>query len=374
MVDVRLARSFARRAYSVAALPPRQTSAAAWRGSDLATDSSRWTWALSSDEIDAISNAADAAIAVEGWQSRLVSAPASESFPLPPSLEERLRILRRELTHGRGFELVRGLPLHEWSKLKAAAAFVGIGRHIGGLRSQNKEGHLLGSVADTGADATDPHTRIYQTAVRQTFHADSCDVVALACLQTARTGGESLLCSALAVWNVLLSTGRRDLAAALLAPVAIDRRGEVPLGMEPYFMMPPLAWDQSSGLLGVGAGYQRQYIDSAVRLPGAPRLSAVQVEALDAFDALLDDPALRLAMRLEQGDVQFVYNHALLHDRTAFTDDAAPAKRRQLYRLWISPPEDRRLPGAFAQRFGSTTIGDRGGIDCPGVVPTLGVL
>ena len=367
-------RSFASVASARAALPPLQTSAAAWRGSELATDSSRWTWTLCGEEIDAISSAADACIAHGHWQSRLVSAPASESFPLPPSLQERLRVLRLELTRGRGFELVRGLPLHEWSKLKAAAAFVGLGRHIGGLRSQNKEGHLLGSVADIGADVTDPNTRIYQTAARQTFHNDSCDVVALACLQTARTGGESLLCSALSVWNAMLSAGRLDLAAVLLEPVAIDRRGEIPLGMEPYYMMPPLTWDQRSGLLGVGAGYQRRYIDSAARLVGAPRLSALQIEALDAFDALLNDPSLRLAMRLERGDVQFVYNHTLLHDRTAFLDDAAPAKRRQLYRLWLAPPEDRLLPEAFAQRFGSTAVGDRGGIVCPGVVPTLGVL
>ena len=40
-------------------------------------------------------------------------------------------------------------------------------------------------------------------------------------------------------------------------------------------MIPPMSWH--AGLLGPGAGYQRQYIDSAQRFPEAPRLSAAQV-------------------------------------------------------------------------------------------------
>ena len=87
------------------------------------------------------------------------------------------------------------------------------------------------------------------------------------------------------------------------------------------FMMPPMYWYE--GKLGPGAGYQRQYIDSAQRrLPTAPRLTALQIEALDLFDALLDDPSLHLSMRMRPGDFQFCYNHTLLHDRCAFTDHA----------------------------------------------------
>ena len=66
--------------------------------------------------------------------------------------------------------------------------------------------------------------------------------------------------------------------------------------------------------------------------------------------------------RLEPGDIQFVYNHSLLHDRTAFVDDADPALRRHLLRLWLSLPDDRLLPPVFEQRYGSIEVGDRGGI------------
>ena len=67
-------------------------------------------------------------------------------------------------------------------------------------------------------------------------------------------------------------------------------------------------------------------------------------------------------MKLEPGDIQFVHNHTMLHDRMGFEDWPEPDRRRHLLRLWLSVPGDRPLPDCFAQRFGATTIGDRGGI------------
>ena len=68
-------------------------------------------------------------------------------------------------------------------------------------------------------------------------------------------------------------------------------------------------------------------------------------------------------MQLEPGDMQFVYNHALLHDRTSFEEWPNEIQKRHLLRLWLAIPGDRPLPDIFASRFGSTEIGNRGGID-----------
>jgi alpha-ketoglutarate-dependent taurine dioxygenase len=108
--------------------------------------------------------------------------------------------------------------------------------------------------------------------------------------------------------------------------------------------------------------YQRQYIDSAQRFPEALRLTADHIAALDMFDGLADDPELHIRMRLQPGDMQFVYNHAQLHDRTGFTDWPEPERRRHLLRLWLSMPGDRPLPDCFRQRYGSIEVGNRGGI------------
>ncbi|XXX47508.1 hypothetical protein WME76_06960 [Sorangium sp. So ce119] len=91
------------------------------------------------------------------------------------------------MSSGRGFALLRGLRgrwLDGPDRLDvraAAIAFLGIGSHLGSARSQNARGHVLGHVKDLGLSSQDPSVRIYQTRERQTFHTDSCDVVALLC-------------------------------------------------------------------------------------------------------------------------------------------------------------------------------------------------
>jgi alpha-ketoglutarate-dependent taurine dioxygenase len=132
----------------------------------------------------------------------------------------------------------------------------------------------------------------------------------------------------------------------------------VPAGEKPYFTIPIFNWHAGA----LSAIYQRQYIDSAQRFADARRLAPEDVEALDLLDALADDPELHLTMALERGDLQFVHNHTLLHDRTAFEDYPEPGRRRHLLRLWLAPENARPLPTVFAQRYGSVVPGARGGV------------
>ena len=81
------------------------------------------------------------------------------------------------------------------------------------------------------------------------------------------------------------------------------------------------------------------------------------------FDQIVNENSMYLDMQFKPGDMQFVYNHSLLHDRTDFVDWPDPSKRRHLLRLWLALPEYRPLPQSFAARYGSITIGDRGGIE-----------
>jgi hypothetical protein len=350
-----------------ARLPPIQTGAAAWLGPEMAARDD-WIGVLDGGDVAELERALGAFLSRPGEAAPRIGRMDAAEFPLP-KLAPRLRALRRQLLHGRGFALLRRLPVERYSTLEAAALFMGIGSHIGRARSQNARGHVLGHVCDLGLSSTDPNVRIYQTHERQTFHTDSCDVVGLLCLRQARAGGDSLLVSALAIFNELRRT-RPDLLARLLQPMAHDRRGEVPAGQQPFFMIPVYSWH--AGELTVF--YQRQYFDSAQRFDDAPRLTAADVAALDAFDALANDPALHMAMRLAPGDLQFVHNHVLLHDRTGFEDDEDPGRRRHLLRLWLAVPGARELPPAFAARYGSVTVGDRGGIVVPGTRLTVPLL
>lgn len=337
-------------------LPPAQKTPAAWYGADLADRQSDWLFQLTPEELDEIHGAL-----FQATESGLEIARLTQAdFPLP-TLGPRLVELREALLRGRGFGLLRGLPVARYSQRQAAAIFFGVGAYLGRPRSQNAQGHVLGHVRDLGVRSDNPDVRIYQTNERQTFHTDSTDIVGLLCLKDAKKGGHSVLVSAVTIFNEMRRR-RPDLLLQLFEPVATDRRGEVPEGMKPFFQIPVFSWHE--GFLSTI--YQRQYIQSAQRFTDAPRLSQTQIEALDLFDDLANDPKLNLAMRLQPGDMQFVYNHSLLHDRTAFEDWPDPAERRHLLRLWLTAPGDRPLPEVYAQRFGSVEIGDRGGIVVPG--------
>ncbi|MEO0360140.1 MAG: TauD/TfdA family dioxygenase [Pseudomonadota bacterium] len=318
----------------------------------MAATPDRWRRRLSAGEVAEIEAAAEGFLSADGD----IAAMRAKDFPLP-TVGPSLLALRRDLQHGIGFGLIEGLPADRYSVETSAAIFCGIGAHIGSARSQNANGHILGHVKDVGADPNDPNARIYQTSARQTFHTDSADVVGLLCLAEAKSGGDSLLASTLTIYNEMMRRAP-DLAEALFRPVATDRRGETPEGEKPFFTIPVLNWHEGA-LTGI---YQRQYIESAARFPDAPPLTDDYVAALDLFDEIANDPAAHLRMRLRPGDMQFVYNHTNLHDRTGFEDWPEPEKRRHLLRLWLALPDDRPLPPVFKQRYGSIAIGDRGGI------------
>src|SRR5262249_13556839 len=117
--------------------------------------------------------------------------------------------------------------------------------------------------------------------------------------------------------------------------------------------------------------YQRAYIESARRFPGVVPLTPLQTEALDMFDALANDPALHFYMEFRAGDIQMTHNHTTLHDRTSYEEWPEPERRRHNLRLWVAPVEARPLPSVFAERFGSVTPGDRGGLHYPGINLTI---
>src|ERR1700741_2937761 len=259
-----------------ATLPPEVRD----RSVGYATDDTDWIKPISADQSREVENAV---LELEGSG---VEVEELKDLSLP-TLAPRLKQLLDEVLNGRWFVLIRGLPIERWTRRQAAIAFLVIGAQLGNLRMQNAQGHLLGHVKDLGRSSDDPNTRIYQTRERQTFHTDSCDVVGLMCLQTAKSGGLSSLVSSTTIFNEMRRR-RPDLLRVLLEPIETDRRGEVPEGGKPYFSIPVFNWYQ--GL--VSAIYQRQYIESARRFAGVPSLSSLQIEALDLFDALANDPEL----------------------------------------------------------------------------------
>jgi hypothetical protein len=322
----------------------------AWKGRELSGKTDVWIHHLSLSEIQEIDAATQAAVA----SGKPMAAVSKEDFPLP-TFSRTLAAIRNDLFEGCGFKLIRGFPTGQYGIDRNAMTFWGIGRHLGNPVSQNTRGHLLGHVRDVGlVAATNVTARASQSRERQLFHTDGCDVVGLMCLATAKSGGLSSLVSSMTVYNEMASR-RPDLAQRLFQPVAFDRRGEVRDGEGAWYSMP--IFNEFAGKLSVS--FTGRNVGSAARHADAPRNPQ---EAIDLFTSIAEEADLRLDMSLEVGDMQFVHNHTVMHDRTAYEDWPEPERKRHLLRLWIAAEGARPLPDAFIDRYGSVTVGARGGI------------
>src|SRR5688572_520973 len=107
------------------------TGPGVWRGRELATRTD-WIRPFSASEIQEIEGAVRAFV-VSGRPLESIS-PAT--FPLP-GVGATLKAILAELLEGRGFVLLRGLPVESWSREEQAAAYLGLGSWLGTARSQN---------------------------------------------------------------------------------------------------------------------------------------------------------------------------------------------------------------------------------------------
>jgi hypothetical protein len=329
----------------------------AWLAADMRAREAEWSYRLTPAEI------AEVEVALQSVRARGLDVAdiRREDFPLP-TLGPVLDRLRGEVLEGRGFVLLRGVPVEGRPIAESAVAYWGIGTYFGSARSQNAKGHLLGHIYDLGgSSAMDPTIRTYATSERQNFHIDRCDVVALLCLRRAKSGGLSAIASSMAVHNAMLAR-RPDLLERLYQPFPVDRRGEVPEGKAPFYDAP--VFNEHAGKVSVL--YSRLHIGSSQRFPAARRLAPEDIQALDMLAALAGDDELRLDMAFMPGDIQFLHNHTILHSRTAYEDWLDAERKRHLLRLWLAPAGGRPLPPVFTECYGDITPGDRGGIICKG--------
>jgi hypothetical protein len=123
-------------------LPPAQTGPAAWRGAELASRTD-WVEPLDATGIAELDAAMRAFLGRGGEVAARLGRITAQDFPLP-RLGPRLAALRTELLQGRGFVLLRRLPVERYTPAERATLFMGLGAHLGRARSQNAQGHVLG--------------------------------------------------------------------------------------------------------------------------------------------------------------------------------------------------------------------------------------
>ncbi|HEY6336020.1 MAG TPA: TauD/TfdA family dioxygenase [Alphaproteobacteria bacterium] len=342
----------------------------AWRGDEIA-HSTRWLRDLSPRALAEI----DAALGTCRAKGIPWHQTTREAFPLP-GMADDFADIRRELEDGCGMVKLRGLPVARYSPDDLRQIWFGLGSNLGQPVFQNRSGELMREIRDEGADVGERYGQIHDNDAKGEasaqvvlssyartlsngalrFHTDRCDVVGLLCVNQARAGGVSTLASSVAIRNEILKR-RPDLLEVLYQVFYRSRFGEEGATPDAIYALP--IFGERDGKFT--SHYSLTFIEVAQKVPGVPRLTAGQHEAIEMLMALAKE--LSFEMRFEPGDIQLLNNHVVYHGRTPFEDDDRHRQRRSLYRLWLAMPNSRALPEDHAILWGQVAAGAlRGGI------------
>ncbi|KAL4916767.1 hypothetical protein BDW62DRAFT_211736 [Aspergillus aurantiobrunneus] len=314
--------------------PQKLISGLAWDGKDLARVYD-WNYHLTEDDLKEVEDALQ--------HFKALNVPLGlvnqETFPLP-KLHDVLRSISKEVHRGRGFKVVRGVPVDQHTREENIIIYAGITSHIAPVRGR-QDSSWQGKPADVVlAHITDLSRKVdtktikapAYTTEKQVFHTDAGDVVTLFALEEAAEGGQSYLSSSWQVYNELART-RPDLVHTLAEQWVTEQGKEV--------VSRPLLYHQPEQ---VGAPerliiqYARRNFTGYWGKPRAttlPPITEAQAEALDALHYLAEKFAVSLDFH--KGDIQVVNNLSIFHARAGFTD--SEQTRRHLVRLWLRDPE-----------------------------------
>jgi hypothetical protein len=323
-----------------------------WLGPEIAKRDD-WIGCVSGDEIDELNKAVESIRA----HGRRLFTFTREDFPLP-TLGPRLQNILDEVENGRGFALLRGLPVADYGTDYEALKILywGVALHLGSPITQNARGDLICEITDLGFDKSKPNVRGYVTNQTGPFHNDSCDVVGLFCIHPSREGGKSRIASSAAVFNAILKENP-DYLPVLFKGFHFDLRGEGVTGdlNEVTFHRIPI-FSYHAGRFNCRYN-ARSVLRGAIKI--GEDLSDFEQDALNCVRDMAGRDDIRLDMDFQQGDIQLNNNHSILHSRTAFIDWPEQEKKRCLYRLWMTIPNGRPLAPEYADRLNT---GPRGGV------------
>jgi hypothetical protein len=246
-----------------------------------------------------------------------------------------------EVRSGRGFVVLRGLPVEGLALEQFTAAAWGVGLYFGQALSQNAQGELVTAVIDaTGEEAT---PRLYRSNLELRPHSDITAMISLACWHKSQSGGASIIVSGVTVHDAIRSRSPQ-LLEPLYRGYHYHRLGEEGPGEEPATPYRVPVFANRNGQLS--CRYQRSGIAGGHRELGVP-LDERDLEAMNLFDSIAAAPENRLAFFLERGEMLVVNNYAVMHARTRFTNFPESERKRHLVRLWLDAEGFRDVPEEF---------------------------
>lgn len=194
-------------------------------------------------------------------------------------------------------------------------------------------------VKDQGLDYKKEAVPVSKTRASTGFHTDSTgkeyspDIVGLLCLQAGLKGGESLLANGadLYCWMhdfqpMYLPFLEEPIVRDVITPGNVKNKEAILKNKFPVF---------SFDSIGLKFRYMRYWIITGHEKTGIPLMRGLQ-EAMDYIDEYLYDKNNSFKLKLSRGDMLFVNNRFLCHNRTAYEDWEKKDKKRIMVRTWIS--------------------------------------
>ncbi len=251
-----------------------------------------------------------------------------------PAINALMDAVRDDVMNGRGLAVVAGLDPQRWDPADYERLYWALGTHLGQGVVQSAFGDHVARVERN----PDLPWRGTTTDMELRPHTDFHEVMSLASISMAQSGGVSGFVSSLAIHNELFRT-RPDLLAPLYEGwfnVSIRERTPSPRKVPIYCCV-----DGKVSCFFNRVFYQKPE-DAGEPMPPA------LIEAMTLMDAIAARPGVRVEFMLEPGEAAFWHNFLVMHARTAFhdTDD----HRRLLLRLWLNVPGGRPMDEAISAR------------------------
>jgi alpha-ketoglutarate-dependent taurine dioxygenase len=286
---------------------------------------------------------------LDGVLAELRAAPVPTLLLLPEhfALERCVRLMasvRERLDRGPGFVVLDRLPLERMSRAEAIDLYWILASMLEPPVAQEWKGTVIYDVRHDG-QAYGEDTRGALTPVGLEMHTDSSmgeappNYLGLLTLATARSGGMSIVSSARAAHNHFLQQ-HPALLRRLYEPFYRDHQNYQAADAAATNFRPVFACDD---------GVLRTRFNARHILRGYEKTACVLdeagAEAVRLMDAFLGDPAHRLDLWLEPGQIQILNNRVIVHGRTAYEDHDEPEHRRHLVRLWLRAGDRRQFRG-----------------------------
>jgi len=263
-------------------------------------------------------------------------------FPLATSGRFMAEV-RRQLDDGPGFVMLDRLPVDAMTRDEAIALYWILMSFLEPPVAQEWKGTVIYDVRHDGQEYTQD-TRAALTPEGLEMHTDSSmgevppSYVSLFCLRPATAGGMSIVSSAPAAHNFFLRE-RPELLRRLYDVFYRDHQEYQAADAAATNFRPVFAWDGR-----LRTRFNARHIVRGYEKTGRT-LDAEGAEAVRLMDAFLSDPAHRLDLWLERGQIQVLNNRVIVHGRTPYRDAAEPEQRRHLVRLWLRGGDRRHFRG-----------------------------